>query len=172
MYGLRLEVGRFDEQTLAQLLRVLVEHNIRLLKRERLPLLYASGVRYEREPPGTEQWRAADRILADGFGDCEDLAAWRAAEIAVHGISAVGSNDRDRRETTQREVGYAGDFLVRDVAAVLRRIEENQYHVVVQYFIGGIRYEDDPSLRLGMPRQRRPRVATPSGLIAPPGVTS
>jgi hypothetical protein len=52
-----------------------------------LPPLYRSRVRYERETPGRmEDWQAADRCLASGRGDCEDLAAWRAAELVVSGV--------------------------------------------------------------------------------------
>lgn len=42
--------------------------------------LYASGVRYKREPLGSEIWQTARECLELGHGDCEDLAAWLAAE--------------------------------------------------------------------------------------------
>ncbi len=51
-----------------------------------LPALYDSGIRYQREPRGEEWWEsAADvRSLASSrSGDCEDLAAYRAAELRV-----------------------------------------------------------------------------------------
>lgn len=49
-----------------------------------LPELYESGIVYRREPKGEEWWEnAADVIgmVADRSGDCEDLAAYRCAEL-------------------------------------------------------------------------------------------
>lgn len=51
-----------------------------------LPALYESGIVYRREPKGREWWEAATDILGlvdDRSGDCEDLAAYRAAELRV-----------------------------------------------------------------------------------------
>ena len=44
------------------------------------PPLYESGVVYRRER-GTENWQSAAETLQLGYGDCEDLASWRAAEL-------------------------------------------------------------------------------------------
>jgi hypothetical protein len=49
-----------------------------------LPPLYESGIVYRREPRGREWWESAADILGlvvDRSGDCEDLAAYRAAEL-------------------------------------------------------------------------------------------
>lgn len=51
------------------------------------PELYRSGVRYEREYP-RERWLPVPLVLAERIGDCEDLAAWRAAELG-RGARAV-----------------------------------------------------------------------------------
>lgn len=51
---------------------------------EPAPRLYDSGVRYERER-GSERWLVPSQVLELGVGDCEDLAAWRAAELRVSG---------------------------------------------------------------------------------------
>lgn len=51
-----------------------------------LPALYDSGIVYRREPKGREWWESAADLLgiaADFQGDCEDLAAYRAAELRV-----------------------------------------------------------------------------------------
>jgi hypothetical protein len=85
------------------------------------PSLYESGVRYEREH-GTERWLTPSSVLACGVGDCEDLAAWRAAECRVSG-----------------EDPYA-------VARVMRS-GPRTWHAVVQH--GDGTYED-PSRVLGM----------------------
>ncbi len=52
------------------------------------PPLYASGIVYRREVPGREDWQSADRLLAGGEGDCEDLAAYRTAELRLAGEPA------------------------------------------------------------------------------------
>lgn len=51
-----------------------------------LPPLYESGVYYKEEAPGHEDWIDAPGVLAQGFADCEDLAAWRCAELRADGV--------------------------------------------------------------------------------------
>ena len=50
--------------------------------------LYTSGVRYQREPTGRERWQTAAETLRRGAGDCEDLVAWRVAELRCQGKQA------------------------------------------------------------------------------------
>jgi hypothetical protein len=47
------------------------------------PLLYESGVRYKREPNAFiyEEFADIPHVLKRGWGDCDDLVAWRCAEI-------------------------------------------------------------------------------------------
>jgi hypothetical protein len=52
------------------------------------PLIYRAGIRYHREPQGYEQWLQTPCILEQRWGDCEELAAWRVAELRVRGIDA------------------------------------------------------------------------------------
>lgn len=87
-----------------------------------VPRLYASGVRYRREAPGAESWDTWDRVLARGWGDCEDLASWRAAELRVTG----------------------GDPGARPVVI---RTGPGMLHAVVRRSSGAL---EDPSRRLGM----------------------
>ena len=48
-----------------------------------------SGIRYQEEPPGREDWDDAPTVAARGWGDCEDLAAYLAAELReTHGVAA------------------------------------------------------------------------------------
>jgi hypothetical protein len=56
-----------------------------LASNPRFPHLYSSGVRYKSEPwvGVIEEFAAAPIVLARGWGDCDDLAAWRAAEIVT-----------------------------------------------------------------------------------------
>ncbi len=85
------------------------------------PPLYRSGVRYQREV-GTERWLTPSQVMAMGRGDCEDLAAWRAAELRVHG------EDPDAR------------------ARVIRS-GPRTWHAVVERGDGRL---EDPSRELGM----------------------
>ncbi len=50
-------------------------------------LLYDAGVRYRQESMA-EAWLDIPHVLELKFGDCEDLAAWRCAELRVRGINA------------------------------------------------------------------------------------
>lgn len=53
------------------------------------PLLYQAGVHYQEEPPGQEDWQDIPTCIRMGIADCEDLCAWRAAELRVRfGINA------------------------------------------------------------------------------------
>lgn len=82
--------------------------------------LYASGVRYQRER-GTEDWRTIPQVLRAGRGDCEDLAAWRAAELRVYDAEPA--------------------------RAIVRRSGPKTLHAVVVRADGRI---EDPARRLGM----------------------
>lgn len=61
--------------------------------------LAKAGVAYERESVAlTERWQTIPEVLARGVGDCEDLAAWRIAELRIRGIRAyphvIGKNGK------------------------------------------------------------------------------
>lgn len=51
-----------------------------------IPPLYASGVVYREEAPGREDWPDVLEVYRLRWGDCEDLAAIRAAELRVAGV--------------------------------------------------------------------------------------
>lgn len=63
--------------------------------------IYASGVRYEIEPPGSdEEFADALTCYRRGWGDCDDLAAWRCAELLEAGHHAslfIGGKRRNGR---------------------------------------------------------------------------
>ena len=86
----------------------------------------AAGVRYERDPVGVELWRTLPQVLRYGGGDCEDLAAARAAELIVSGRPA-----RAVPRLVGRGVGVGGADL---------------WHVVT--VAGSV--TEDPSVALGM----------------------
>jgi len=90
-----------------------------------VPPLFKSGVRYAEEPPGQEDWQDIPTTLKLGWGDCEDLACWRAAELRVrHNIQA--------EPTFIWKLRPNGGYL---------------YHILVKYPDGRI---EDPSRTLGM----------------------
>lgn len=86
----------------------------------------AAGVRYEREPRGVEHWQSLPALLSSGVGDCEDLAAARAAELRVSGVDASAVPVRVK--------------IARGVGGV------DLWHIVVQTPRG----TEDPSRALGM----------------------
>jgi hypothetical protein len=89
------------------------------------PDLYDSGVRYEEEPPGQEDWQDPKTCLDLGTFDCEDGACWRAAELNVrYHIKAYPTFLWRKRPN--------GSYL---------------YHIQTKYPDGRI---EDPSRRLGM----------------------
>lgn len=89
-----------------------------------LPPLYRSGVRYRQER-GTEDWNTAPVVLKRGYGDCEDLAAWRAAELRVMGIPAHG---------------------------IVKRTGPKMFHALVLWPDGRV---EDPSKILGMGSKKK-----------------
>lgn len=80
-----------NRATVAQLCRMYLEATIaanRLAIRDgRVPPLYQSRVRYQAEPWAgqVEEFADAPTVLARGWGDCDDLAAWRVAELRETG---------------------------------------------------------------------------------------
>lgn len=89
------------------------------------PKLYQSGVRYQAEWD-TEEWQDIPTTIERRYGDCEDLASWRIAELLAHGVKA-GPFIRFRRD---------GNWL--------------RYHVMVRHDSGRL---EDPSRVLGMGRE-------------------
>jgi len=100
-----------------------------------LPSLYESGVRYKNEP--RDVWRHAVDVAREGWGDCEDLSAYRAAELRVSGEDP-------------------------DAAVSLYRSGPNRFHAVVRR--GDGTYED-PSRVLGMGAGKMPRLSRRSANV-------
>jgi hypothetical protein len=84
------------------------------------PPIYESGVIYRKE--AQDVWRHADDVLCSGWGDCDDLAPWRAAELRVSGEDP-------------------------DAYVYVYQSGPHRYHAVVARGNGRI---EDPSLILGM----------------------
>lgn len=107
----------------------LVAVNRQYLREFNVPKLYDSGVRYEEEPQGTtEEFAAIPVVLARGWGDCDDLAPWRVAELREQ-----GENAKIRIQWKQRST-------------------QRLFHIVVRRGDGTI---EDPSALLGMYQRTR-----------------
>lgn len=98
MYSAIIESEAFDQLALGDrhdlvmaLANALVNINAAYLdKVPNTPLLYESGVTYHNQPgeqhPGQlDRWRDIPRLIQAGYGACEDLAAWRVAELNAGG---------------------------------------------------------------------------------------
>ena len=141
----------FNERDAVSLLNWLARCNARLIRDQpKLPLLYASRVRYEREEE--ETWSDYIQLLAQGDEDCDALAAARAGELMARGWTALAPDDP----------GYAQARALRlttipsEVALTtqVRQGSHGLYHCVVRYVVNGTVWFDDPSARLGMLPER------------------
>ena len=89
---LAIQVPWRGQADLVPALAALVELNVVFIRMYRCPLLYSSGVRYQREGKKAdgsyfERWLTAPEVIRYGHGDCEDLASYRAAELRIAGDS-------------------------------------------------------------------------------------
>lgn len=95
----------------------LCEIDERIYRTRKLPPLYESGVRYVREHEDfiaavpVEDWQAVDVLYENGYGDCEDLACARVAELRIKGIEAYPYIEKTGRvwHVTVRVVGGANE---------------------------------------------------------------
>ena len=115
-----------SRKTLDVMLECLFKINVLYLQAHpEAPWLYQSGVTYMEEPPGQEDWQDIPTTLKFGIADCEDLAAWRAAELNVR-------------------QGIAAKPVWRSFP---RKDGSTLYHILVEYPDGRT---EDPSRILGM----------------------
>jgi|SRR5882672_6449750 len=145
MLGLDFKLNPLDNpesrnECLQVMLWALVIWDQRLIRAHRkqgtpLPGIYTAGIRYQSEPEGSEEWLDIPAILQQNWGDCEELAAWRVAELRDAGIQArpAWRHRRVQSEDTGKEY--------------------SMYHIVVAVpsstAKGGYEIED-PSAKLGM----------------------
>lgn len=107
------------------LLDSLVALNVTYLRHHpQAPGLYDSGVRYQREPRGYEQWMTIPMVLKQRHADCEDLAAYRCAWLIERCGIRAWPCFHWRRVPSQRAIVYhivvcRPDGVVEDVSRVL-----------------------------------------------------
>jgi hypothetical protein len=116
------------------ILESLVKVNQLYLLTHHVPLLYESGVRYQNEPPGLgyEDFAIIPSVLRRGWGDCDDLAPWRVAELRQR----YGEKAKIRIQWKKHPKGKL-------------------FHIVVRRGSGLI---EDPSAKLGMGKAPEPFV--------------
>ncbi len=143
----------FDERGALRLLNWLAQENARILRaRPDLPGLYASGVVYRREVD--ETWCDYINLLAQGWEDCDGLAAARAGELIARGHEALGPDDPGYRQAQRRRLrSIPAEVMLRTRAP---KDGIGLYHCIVRYRVGRRWFRDDPSARLGMYDRKPP----------------
>lgn len=123
---------------LKPILEALTTVNLLILTTHKVPPLYRSGVRYQMEPREwpREKFDAIPEVYARKWGDCDDLAPWRCAELRRDGKRAA---IRVKWKRTPNGKLY-------HIIVVIRHKVVNP-DGSVQHWIE----EEDPSLVLGMP---------------------
>lgn len=117
-----------DDPTIDAALEAVTRANERMIREGAAPLLSdvlrKGAVRWQPEPPGDEHFDLASVVARRGWGDCDDLAPWDAAE----------------QRATGRDPG---------ARAVVRKSGPNRWHAIVRGSNGTVR---DPSRAAGMGR--------------------
>lgn len=83
--------GELARQAIESAVETLARANVAYLaKHPKTRPLARTPVRYQREKKlsGAERWQTIPEILERGHADCEDLSAWRIAELRRQGIKA------------------------------------------------------------------------------------
>lgn len=133
-------------------LGALIVANRLYLRTHHVPLLYKSGVRYKEEPLGTiEEFAAIPVCIERGWGDCDDLAPWRVAELREAGEKNASIRLTWRfvaRDPDERLCPRGGLHDFRDgVCTLCQALGQKLFHVVVRRANGDT---EDPSKILGM----------------------
>jgi len=129
----------------ASLVEAVAVGNVFLMQRKRYPTLFGSGVRWKQEPNAGryEEIASCRRVLARGWGDCDDLCAWLIAEYRLAGEHATA------RVYVKFYVGSElvsfDEFIAQRAAG--RGPLKSLYHVQVRRADQTI---EDPSRLLGM----------------------
>jgi hypothetical protein len=100
---LRKHAKLFAEVVRSLLQALVMVNRIELRANKSIPPLYKAGVRYKREPAGQESFEDINGVMSAGWGDCEDLSAWRVAELQEAGENAaIRIKWRENRQTGKK----------------------------------------------------------------------
>ena len=137
--------GDFERSKTALLwmLEALCQINEGHLEQFPYPRLYQAGVRYQREV-NTEEWLDIPSVIEAGWGDCEDLACWRVAELRRQGVTASPYVKFRRVDGVYHFHALVGIYEERPQTTL-----ENREAGIVLPETRLVRIQD-PSLRLGM----------------------
>ena len=124
-----------SEQSMLLLMEAMCAINQLHLRQKHYPALYEAGVVYRRED-GTENWLDIPHVIEVGWGDCEDLAFWRVAELREQGVKAAPFAKWRR---------IAGAYKYH---ALVRRFSPGRDHF--GRVVKSNAWLEDPSRRLGM----------------------
>jgi hypothetical protein len=132
-------------------IRPLLESLVRVdqlyLHTHHVPPLYQAGVRYQDEPwEGFEEFAPIPTVIARGWGDCDDLAPWRVAELRNQGKKASIRIFWKRHKHLPRGKQKLFHILVR------RPYEPKEFNpaYMARPKDGSMTMIEDPSRRLGM----------------------
>lgn len=136
----------FSEQTALIFLNALATVNAGIHRNQALPLLYDSGVVYEREEG--EIWCDVINMYRRRHEDCDALAAARVGEVKALGWKAFKAGDPGfdlarKLKPTRIPARCA-------LTTTVPKGSTGLYHCIAQYKLGGRWIKDDPSKRLGM----------------------
>lgn len=112
-------------------LRVLVFANLLWLRSQAraqraVPSVYSAGVRFRPEPQagsGVELYQTIPEVIAQGWGDCDDVTGWRVAELLCAGESGADVALVEQAPRVWHAVARRANGQTEDVAALLRKQE-------------------------------------------------
>lgn len=90
------------------------------------PPVYQSGVVFRAEPQegtGVELYQTIPEVLAQGWGDCDDLTGWRVAELWYAGELTAQPALVQLRPYAWHAVVTRANGQTEDVAALVRALE-------------------------------------------------
>jgi len=102
-----------------------------------LPDLYTTSIVYRPEV-GTENWRSAKEVYKKGYGDCEDLACYRVAELQEKGVKAELALKKTGKKRWHAIVQLP-DGTIEDPSKRLRAKEKGKPMSAVKWKVGCVR---------------------------------
>lgn len=129
--AITLSVRDGDRAAYVDALRVLSFANLLWLRSRhsaaaRPPLVLQSGVVFRSEPQegsGVELYQTIPEVIAQGWGDCDDLTGWRVAELWYAGEHAAQPELVQLGPRAYHAVVRRASGATEDIAALVRALE-------------------------------------------------
>lgn len=117
-----------DRDAIVNALRVLSYANLLWLRSQRgaVPSVYRAGVAFRPEPQegtGVELYQSIPEVIAQGWGDCDDLTGWRCAELWHAGELAAEPALVQLAPHAWHAIVRRASGQTEDVAALVRALE-------------------------------------------------